>query len=77
MRTSVSRSGRCTREHKLRQQTHRPAAGSFLRPTFPGRSGDVEVRTLVEEALESWGFFPVIVAGEPTPARVRVTLCES
>jgi hypothetical protein len=40
-------------------------------------SGDVEVRTLVEEALESWGFFPVIVAGEPTPARVRVTLCES
>ena len=39
-------------------------------------SGDVEVRPRVEEALARWSFFPVIVAGEATPVRARLVLCE-
>jgi hypothetical protein len=34
------------------------------------------VRPRVEEALAQWGFYPVVVAGERTAARVRLVLCE-
>jgi hypothetical protein len=50
------------------------ATGAVLRTRWI--SGDVEVRPRVEEALAGWRFFPVIVAGEPTPVRARLVLCE-
>ncbi len=39
-------------------------------------SGDVEVKPRVFEALAQWVFFPVVVDGELTPVRVRLSMCD-
>jgi hypothetical protein len=39
-------------------------------------SGEIEVSGRVYEALEGWRFFPVIIKGERTAVRVRLSMCE-
>jgi hypothetical protein len=39
-------------------------------------SGEIEVSGRVFDALESWKFFPVIIQGERTPVRVRLSMCD-
>jgi hypothetical protein len=39
-------------------------------------SGDIEVMPRVMEALAKWQFFPVVVDGELTPVRVRLSMCD-
>lgn len=39
-------------------------------------SGDIEVMPRVMEALAKWEFFPVVVDGELTPVRVRLSMCD-
>ncbi|MFN7131031.1 MAG: hypothetical protein ACK4N5_03045, partial [Myxococcales bacterium] len=39
-------------------------------------SGDIEVMPRVMEALREWVFYPVVVDGERTAARVRLSMCD-
>ena len=39
-------------------------------------SGEIEVSGRVYEALDQWTFFPVIVKGERTAVRVRLSMCD-
>jgi len=38
-------------------------------------SGDIEVQPAVNAALRAWTFYPLVVDGELTPARVRISMC--
>jgi hypothetical protein len=48
--------------------------GAVLRTRWAG--GEIEVSTVVFDALKQWKFYPVIVRGEPVAARVRLSMCD-
>ncbi len=50
------------------------ATGKVLKTRWV--SGEIEVSGRVNEALDQWAFFPVIVKGERTAVRVRLSMCD-
>ncbi|MBM4393435.1 MAG: hypothetical protein FJ090_20115, partial [Deltaproteobacteria bacterium] len=49
-------------------------SGKVLRTRWV--SGEIEVSGQVNDALDQWEFFPVIVKGERTAVRVRLSMCD-
>ena len=50
------------------------AQGNVLRSRWA--SGEIEVSLQVMEALRKWKFYPVIVRGEATAVRLRLSMCD-